>query len=52
MLKNFYFNQQQVVQKSVDMAYVIEGRQADHLPEQILASVRLHNLDINIAKDL
>ena len=53
MLKNFYFNQQQVVQKSiVDMAYVIEGREAGHLPEQILASVRLHNLDINVAKDL
>ena len=53
MLKNFYFNQQHVVQKSiVDMAYVIEGREGRHLPEQILACVRLHNLDINVAKDL
>jgi len=34
------------------MAYVVEGREADHLPEQILAAVRLHNLDIGTARTL
>ena len=53
MLKNFYYNNQDICRAAVvDMAYVVEGREADHLPEQILAAVRLHNLDIGTARTL
>ena len=54
MLKNYYYNNQQTVVKDavIDLAYVIEGREGAHLPEQVLASARVHNLDISSAKTL
>ena len=54
MLKSYYYNNQQTVVKDavIDLAYVIEGREGAHLPEQVLASARLHHLDISSAKTL